>query len=64
MRRFWQGLVWGSLIGTLLASIMGTTNRPQKKPLVETSTEDIKATTNNLMRQARRARKRLMKKLD
>lgn len=62
--RFWQGLVWGSVIGTILGAIMGPQVRHRKKPLVERSTDAIKYTTRDLLHEARRARKRIMKKLD
>lgn len=62
--RFWQGLLWGSLMGTMLGAIMGPLMRPQRKPLMERGVEAVQHRTNDLMRQARRARKRIMKKLD
>lgn len=62
--RFWQGLLWGGVLGTMVGAIMRPMMEPQKKPLVERSTEVIKHTTQDLLRGARRARKRIMKKLD
>jgi len=38
--------------------------RPQRKPLMERGAEALEHTTRDLMREARRARKRIMKKLD
>lgn len=62
--RFWQGLIWGSLLGTLVGAVMRPMMQPRRKPLVERSTEAIRHTTQDLMREAHRARKRIMKKLD
>ena len=62
--RFWHGLIWGSVLGTMLGAVMGPMLRPQRKPLVERGAEAIRHTTMDLMRQARRARKRIMKKMD
>ncbi|MBP2652975.1 MAG: hypothetical protein H6Q73_544 [Firmicutes bacterium] len=60
---FWHGLVWGGLIGTVFTAAMSPLMKPKKKPLVERSANAIKATTRDLMREARRTRKRIMKKL-
>jgi len=60
--RFWQGLLWGGVLGTMIGAIMRPMMEPQKKPLVERSTEAIKHTTRDLLKEARRARKRIMKK--
>ncbi|WP_371369496.1 hypothetical protein SRRS_26400 [Sporomusa rhizae] len=62
--KFWQGLLFGGLVGTVLGAIIGPMAKPQKKPLLERSTNAVADTTKVLMRDARRARKRLMKKLD
>jgi hypothetical protein len=62
--RFWQGLIWGSLLGTVLGAIMRPMVQPQRKPLVERSADAIKHTTRDLIREARKARKRIMKKID
>lgn len=62
--RFWQGLIWGSFLGTVLGAIMSPMVKPRRKPLVERSANAIKDKTQDLMHEARRARKRLMKKLD
>ncbi|VBB06026.1 Hypothetical protein LUCI_1237 [Lucifera butyrica] len=62
--KFWQGLMWGGILGTVVGAIIGPAARPQKKPLVERSTDAIRCTTRNLMREARLARKRLIKKMD
>lgn len=61
--KFWQGLIWGGVVGTVLGAIIGPMTKPQKKPLAERSVAVIKDGTRQLMREARRARKRLMKKL-
>lgn len=62
--KFWQGLLWGSMMGTVLGAIMGPLMRPQRKPLMERGVEAVAHKTDDLMRQARRVRKRIMKKLD
>ncbi|WP_425061182.1 hypothetical protein SCACP_19620 [Sporomusa carbonis] len=62
--KFWQGLVWGGLVGTALGAIIGPMAKPQKKPLLERSADAVTNTTRDLMKGARRARRRLMKKLD
>ena len=62
--KFWQGLVWGSLLGTALGAVIGPMARPQKKPFVERSTDAVISTTRGLMKEARKARKRIMKKMD
>lgn len=61
---FFKGLIWGSVVGTVLGTIIGPMKKPQKKPLTERSVEAIADTTNGLMRKARHARRRIMKKLD
>jgi len=60
---FWQGLVWGSLVGTLIGAIISPMMRPQRKPLMERGADAIVGTTKDLMKEARRARKRIMKKM-
>lgn len=62
--KFWQGLLWGSVMGTMLGAIMGPLMKPQRKPLMERSVEAVQHKTDDLMRQARKVRKRIMKKLD
>lgn len=61
---FWKGIIWGSIIGTVLSTIMGPMTKQQKKPLAELNAEAIADTTRGLMRKARHARKRIMKKID
>lgn len=60
---FIKGLIWGSVVGTVLGAIVGPMSK-QRKPLAERSVEAIADTTQDLMRSARHARRRLMKKLD
>ncbi len=62
--KFLQGLLWGSVVGTVLGAVIGPMTKQQKKPLMERSANAVVATTRDLMREARRARKRLMKKID
>lgn len=62
--RFWQGLLWGGVLGTMIGAVVRPMMEPRRKPLVERSTEAIRHTTQDLMREARKARKRIMKKLD
>ncbi len=61
--RFMTGLFWGSMIGTVLGAIIGPMAKPQKKPLVSRGADAIKATTKEVMHEARRARKKILKKL-
>lgn len=62
MRNFWQGLLWGSVIGMMLSFVISPMmSKPRRKPLVERSTDAVISTTHGLMRQARR---RLMHKFD
>jgi hypothetical protein len=53
----------GSVVGTVLGAIMSPV-QTAKKPLMERGAEALEHTTRDLMRGARRARKRIMKKLD
>jgi hypothetical protein len=62
--KFMQGLIWGSVVGTVLGAVMGPMLRPQRKPLLERGAEALEHTTRDLMKEARRARKRIMKKID
>lgn len=68
MRRFLHGLLWGGVVGTVLGAIIGPMAKiqqpPRKKPLAERSAEAVISKTEDLMKEARRARRRLMKKLD
>lgn len=61
MRRFWQGMLWGSVIGGLLG--VTAMSRPQKKPLMSFGSHMIKDKTEDLFRQAGRARRRMTKKI-
>jgi len=61
---FWKRIIWGSILATVLSVILGPLTKPQKKPLTERSAEAIIDTTHGLMRKARHARKRIMKKID
>ena len=62
--RFWQGLLWGGVIGTLLMSVMGPMVRPRKKPLVERSTDAIRQLSRGLLQGVRQVQKRIMNRLD
>lgn len=68
MRRFLQGLLWGGIMGTVVGAIISPTNKVQKKPvkklLAERSADAVIATTEGLIKEARRARRRLIRKLD
>lgn len=61
--RFWQGMIWGSLVGTVLGAIIGPMARPQRKPLIERGADVLKDTGYDIMKSARRTRKRFMKKM-
>lgn len=62
--KFMHGLIWGSIVGTVLGAIMSPMLRPHRKPLIERGADVLEHTTRDLMREARRARKRIMKKID
>lgn len=62
---FWQGLFWGSIIGTALGLfIKPVTDRPARKPLADYKADDVIAKTRNFMREARRSRKKLLRRVD
>lgn len=61
--RIWHNVMW-ALVGTVFGAIVGPMMRPRRKPLVERSADAIRSTTDDLMRQARRARKRIIKKVN
>lgn len=61
--KFWHGLIWGGLIGTIVSTVMLPMSKPQRKPLATRSIDAMKHGTNELMREARRVRKRMIKKL-
>jgi len=62
--KFMHGLIWGSVVGTVLGAIISPMLRPQRKPLIERGAEALEHKPRDLMREARRARKRIMKKID
>lgn len=62
---FWQGLLWGGMIGTALGLfIKPVADRSAKKPLADYKARDVVATTRNFMREARRSRKKLLRRVD
>ncbi|MDD4599781.1 hypothetical protein SDC9_30287 [bioreactor metagenome] len=61
---FMKGLIWGSIAGAVLYAVIGPMTTSQRKPLTERSVDAIADTTQDLMRTARHARRRLMRKLD
>lgn len=62
--RFWQGMMWGGVIGTMLGAIMLPMMRPQRKPMLERGKDALIDTASDLMHEARKARKRMMHKWD
>lgn len=62
--KFWHGLVWGSILGTALGAILTPMAKTPKKLMAERSTDAVVDTSRSFMRQARRTRKRLMRKMD
>ena len=61
--KFLHGLVWGTVVGTLVGAIIGPMTGQQRKPFVLRGTQAIKDTTRNLMREAGRTRKRIMRRI-
>ncbi len=60
MSKFWRGLIWGGILGSLAGALMSPRAKIRKKPIVKRSAEAVYETTRGLVREARRARKRLM----
>lgn len=62
---FWRRLVWGGIVGSMLGAAMGSMMRRHRKPLIERGVDAVREsvldTTQDLMKEARRTRKRLMK---
>jgi hypothetical protein len=62
---FWRGLVWGGVVGSVLGAIMVPMMRRHHKPLLERGVDAVRDSvmdsTHDLMKEARRTRKRLMK---
>lgn len=52
---FWKGLLWGSMAGALISAVMMPMVRPQHKPLMNSTSEDI-------LRGTRRVGRRIMRK--
>ena len=61
--KFWQGMLWGSLLVTVLGAVIGPMNKPQQKPLIEESKDAIAGVTKEFIREARRSRKRFLRKI-
>lgn len=61
--KFLHGMLWGSLLGTVLGAVIGPINKPQKKPLVEQGKDVITGATKEFIREARRSRKRFLRKI-
>ena len=62
---FWQGLFWGGMVGTALGLfIKPMVDRPAGKPLADYKANDVVAKTRNFMREARRSRKKLLRRVD
>ncbi|MBP2649385.1 MAG: hypothetical protein H6Q74_210 [Firmicutes bacterium] len=60
---FWNGMILGGILATAFTAALSPLARPRKKPLAERSACAIKSTTKNFMREARRTRNRIMKKM-
>lgn len=59
--KFWHGVMFGTLVVTALATLMGPVARPARKPLVERGAEAIKCTAGDFAQKARRVRRRMMR---
>jgi len=62
---FWRGLVWGGVVGSMIGAVMVPMMRRHRKPLIERGVDAVRESfmdsTQDLMKEARRTRKRLMK---
>ncbi|KYZ77546.1 hypothetical protein AXX12_05415 [Anaerosporomusa subterranea] len=62
---FWRGLVWGGVVGSMIGAVMVPMMRRHRKPLIERGVDAVResfmGSTQDLMKEARRTRKRLMK---
>lgn len=63
-RGFWQGMLLGSVLTTVLGAGLGSMKKFQRKPLVERSADAVISTTKGLMKEARKTRRRIMQKID
>jgi hypothetical protein len=61
--KFWQGLLWGGIAGTVLWAVMNPMSKQYRKPL-EQSADMARDTAQDFIRGARRARKRIIKRMD
>ncbi|MDU4960626.1 MAG: hypothetical protein E6X17_08180 [Sporomusaceae bacterium] len=63
--KFWRKLVWGGLVGGMIGAAVAPMLRRQRKPLLERGIDVVREsmldTTQDLMKEARRTRKRFMK---
>ncbi|MDF2502250.1 MAG: hypothetical protein K0Q77_2964 [Anaerosporomusa subterranea] len=62
---FWRGLVWGGVVGSMIGAVMVPMMRRHRKPLIERGVDAVRESfmdsTQDLMKEARRTRNRLMK---
>lgn len=61
--KFWKGLLWGSVVGTVVGAMISPMNKKYRKPLMESSADMMSETAQDFMRGARKARKRIVKKM-
>jgi len=57
--RFWRGLVWGGLVGSVIGLVLST-NKPQRKLMIS---REIKSSAKDVLRSAGKMRRRIMSRL-
>lgn len=60
--KFWKGLIWGSIAGTIMSALFGSRLVPQRKPLIVRGKEAVKETVHELMKEAKKTRNKLLKR--
>lgn len=61
--KFWQGILWGGIAGAVLGAMISPMGKGYRKPIMEQSADMVAETAQDFVRGARRARKRLIKRM-
>lgn len=61
--KFWHGILWGGLLGAAAVMLWQPQCRSRRKPLVERGAEAVVHTTQELWRDARRARRKMLRQV-